>query len=723
MTRLLYRLGGAVAAHPWRTLAIWVAIAALALGAAAAVGGTPHDDYDVPGTRSQAGIEQLREQFPQMAGAGAQVVVHDEQGDPLPAQVLDALTADLAAMDHVVSVAPPRLSADGDTALLQVQYDVPVTDEALFGNVAPLQDATTATQQAGLSVLLGGEVPGSVREIGGTGELAGVLVAILLLILTFGSVVAAGLPLAGAFAGLAVGTAGITLLAAATDVSTSAPTVATMVGLGVGIDYGLLLLTRHLELLRSGLDRREAAARATATAGRSIVFAGLTVLVSLMGLRLAGLPVYSSFGYATAIVVAAAVATSITLVPALAAACGTRLLHRRERGARRPARQHGEPTFVARWAARVGRRPLPWALASLVLLGVLAAPVLGMRTWPQDAGSQPQELEMRQAFDLVAAEYGAGANGPLLLVADLDRADVPDLDALRVDLEAVDGVAEVGPAVVAPDGGAAVLAIEPAFAPSDERTTPLIQQIRADVLPPGTELTGGSSVLSDISVQLENRIWLVIAFVVALSVLLLMVMFRSVVVALKAALMNLLSIAAAYGVVVAVFQWGWGTSLVGLDHAIPVSSWVPILMFTVLFGLSMDYEVFLLSRIREDYLATGDPRGSVVRGLSATGRVISAAAAIMVAVFLGFATEADVTVAMIGVGMAAAIAIDATLVRLVLVPATMALLGRWNWWIPAWLDRLLPHVDAESDAFLTVPNSPQEQALSPIAAADTAGRR
>ena len=350
--------------------------------------------------------------------------------------------------------------------------------------------------------------------------------------------------------------------------------------------------------------------------------------------------------------------------------------------------------LMARWAVRVGRRPLPWALAAAIVLMVLAAPAAAMRTWPQDPSSQTEDLTTRKAYDLVTDEFGPGANGPVTYV--VDRSVVPEaqVTALARSVEARDDIAAVSPVVSSPDGALAVFEAEPTFGPTDERTIDLVESLRADA-PEGVELTGETPLFADIATMLQGRLWLVVGFVVAVSVLLLGMVFRSVVVPIKAAAMNLLSIGAAYGVVTVVFQWGWGAELLGLDHAMPVSSWIPILMFAVLFGLSMDYEVFLLSRIREDWLATGDAHGSVVRGLSSTGRVISSAAAIMVAVFLGFASEVDVVVKQLGVGMAVAITLDATLVRMVLVPATMSMLGHWNWWMPAWLDRLLPTVHAE----------------------------
>ncbi|GGM28128.1 MMPL family transporter [Dactylosporangium sucinum] len=686
MSRLLGRLGGAAAAHPWRTIGVWLIALVAFTALSVSFGGTPHDDYNVPGTESQAGTEFLREHFPQMSGADARVVVHS--GTRLDPAALESLRTRLAAMPGAGVVSAPRMSADGDTALIGVQYEIPVTDFAGTEGVDALRAAAQPLRDTGVQVEFGGQVAENISAPSGTAEAVGIVVALLILVFALGSVVAAGLPLIVAIAGLGVATAVIALLERITDISGTAPTIATMVGLGVGIDYALLLVARHVEGLRAGLSPREAAAAANATAGASVIVAGLTVLVSLFGLKLSTLPVYSSFGYATFAAVGAVMIAAVTLVPALCGLFGRRVLPRRVR--RGPAAS-GEPGFTARWATRVSGRPVLAALLSFVVLAGLAAPMLGMRTWPQDAGSQPTSNTSRQAYDLVAAEFGPGANGPLLVAVDLTRAGNPDELAARI--RAVPGVASVAPPAV--NGTAAVIAVEPATGPQDERTTDLLDHLRADVLPDGAQVTGLVAVFADISERLSHRLWIVVAFVVALSLVLLTVLFRAPVVAVKAAVMNLLSVAAAYGVMTAVFQSDAGARAVGLPHEVPVSSWVPILLFTVLFGLSMDYEVFLLSRVREDWLRTGDAQGSVTRGLSATGRVISSAAAIMVAVFVGFALDPDVTVKMTGVGMAVAVFIDATLVRLVLVPATMTLLGRANWWIPRWLDRLLPKVDVE----------------------------
>ncbi len=704
MRTALYRLGHSSAAHPWRVLAGWLLALAVAAGLASAFGGPTQENWDVPGARAQQGVELLRQHGENAANADARVVVHRADGtlaDASGTAALADLTARLSRMPHAASVSPPRMSADRDTALLTVEYDAPVTDRDLLGKGEPLVEAVTPARDAGLQVELNGTMAEqSAEPLKGTGEMIGIGAALVVLVLAFGSVVAAGLPVGVAVVGLVMGGFGTTLLAGAMDVSPSAPMVATMVGLGVGIDYALLLVVRFAEHLREGAEVRHAAGLATATAGRSVVFAASTVLVSLLGLGLAGLPTYSAFGLVTAISVASVMAAALTLVPALCRLGNRRILARAERRAARAgvARTRRTP-LIARWAQRVGRRPLPWAMAAAALMLGLAAPALDMRTWPGDVSVHAEGTTLRGGYDLIAEEYGPGANGGLLAVVDHAAVASPRqaVAATVRSLEADPRIATVAPPVPSRDGGLTIVAAEPTFGPSDPAVGDLVGDVRAD-LPSGVELTGLTPLYQDISLLLGDRLWVVIAFVVGMSILLLTMMFRSVLVPLKAAVMNLLSISAAYGVLTIVFQWGWGAGLLGLDHATPVSSWMPILLFAILFGLSMDYEVFLLGRIREDYDVTGDARGSVVRGLAATGRVISCAAAIMVAVFIGFAGESDPVVKQLGLGMGVAVALDATVVRMVLVPATMSLLGDLNWWMPRWLDRALPRLDHHGPA-------------------------
>jgi putative drug exporter of the RND superfamily len=567
-----------------------------------------------------------------------------------------------------------------------VQYSVPVTYFKGTSGVDALTRATAPARADGLQVALGGSVPENVLLTNSLTDGIGVVVAIIVLVLALRSLVAAGLPLLTGIAGLGAGTAVTALLAGGIEISTEAPTVASMVGLGVGIDYSLLLVTRHVEGLRAGLAPVRAAERAASTAGSSVIIAGLTVVVSLLGLQLSTLETYSTIGYATAICVTAVMLAALTLVPALCALAGRRILPRREREAADspPAARR---TRTEAWASWVTRRPAIMAAVSVAVLLALAAPVLGMRTWPDDAGSQPAGSTVRQAYDLVTAGYGPGANAPLLVAVDLTRDRAPA--ALAARLRVTPGVAAVAGPVPNAAGDAAVITVQPATGPSDPATTRLLARIRADA-PRGVLVTGQEAVYADVTNRLAGRLWLVIAFVVALSLLILTAMLRAPVNALKAAALNLLSVAAAYGVVTAVFQSDTGAHLMGLPHGAPVSSWVPMLMFAVLFGLSMDYEVFLLTRVREAWLATGDARDAVVRGLGATARVITSAAAIMIAVFLGFATDPNLTVKTIGFGMAAAVLIDATLVRLVLAPAAMVLLGRAGWWPPGTVARHLP---------------------------------
>ena len=713
MSRLLAMLGTSAARHPWRTLAAWLVILAAAGVAAVTLGGALHNVYELPGARSQAGIDLLEERFPAYAGTSARVVVHDREGDAVSAAELTRLRNELLTIDNVTEVSAPQPSDDDDTAILTVQYDKPVTD--LVEPITALEDATAATERAGLQVELGGEVPEDISVPSGIAEAVGVTAALVILLIAFGSIVAAGLPLLVAAFGLGIGLAGVTLMAAFTDVSTTTPTAATMIGIGLGIDYALFIATRFREELRAGRTVVQAAGRANATAGQSVVFAGFTVLLSICGLAFVGIPYFATMGFACAMVVAITVVAAVSLLPAFLGLAGHRVLGRKERvalAAGEVVPVAAKQPWTARWARRVGRNPLPWGLAALLFLVALAAPLLSMRTWPNDAGSQPESNTVRRAYDLIAAEYGEGANGTLTVLVDLDKVSANELPALRTRLSEASGVDQVTGPLLSPARDAALFTVVPDTGPQDERSAALVHRLRDDVLPPGGEVVGLVASQTDISDRIEERLWVIIGLVVATALVLLLLVFRSPVVALKAAVMNLLSIGAAYGVLVAIFQWGWGVSLFGIPHAVPVSSWVPILMFALLFGLSMDYEVFLLSRIRERFLATGDGRGSVVEGLAATGRVITSAALIMVAVFVGFAFDTNLIIKMLGLGMAVAVTVDATIVRLILVPATMAILGRANWWLPGWLDRILPHVaphGVEEDEDTTGSTPPRER--------------
>jgi RND superfamily putative drug exporter len=692
MSRMLHRLGGTAARHPWRTIGAWIVAMVLVVGLAGTVGGALNDDYTIPGSDSQQAYDLLRERFPEMAGADARVVVHSDEG-PVSVAALDAAARGLAGMESAGVVSPPVRSPDGRTAVVAVQYEVPVTDFKGDAGLVALEEATEPLVAAGYQVAYGGQVPENVQAPGGTAELIGILAAVVILLLAFGSVVAAGLPIGIALVGLGVGTGGITLLAAATDVSTVSPTLASMIGIGVGVDYALFIVTRHRDALARGLSVPEAAAEANATAGQSVVFAGGTVLLALSGLQFTGVPNFTSMGYATGIVVLLTVVAAVTLLPALLGLAKLRVYSRRARrtGHLEAAASHS-PT-AARLAHTVARRPVAWLAGSAVVLLALAAPALGMQLGNSDAGNEPEDTTIRQAYDLVEQGFGPGSNGPLLVAVDVDRVGQEGLAALERQLAATDGVVGVTPPAVSGDGSAAVLTVTPATGPQDDATIALIDGLR-DRVPDGVHIGGFTASMNDFSDVLAENLWLVVAVVIGTSFLLMVLAFRSVVVPVKAALVNLLSVASAYGVITLLFQTEWGADLLGLPGPVPIAAFVPVLMFAILFGLSMDYEVFLLSRVREEYLRTGDSRSSVVAGLSSTARVISSAALIMVAVFLGFAFDPAVVIKMMGIGLATAIALDATLVRLVLVPATMALLGNRNWYLPRWLDRVLPNLDA-----------------------------
>ncbi len=692
MSRFLHRLGGFSARHPWRIIAAWATAAVVVLGLAGTFGGSLNDDYVIPGTSSQRAYDMLREKFPAFSGADARVVVHAPDGAVDPAD-LAAAEQQLAGVEHVSQVAPAAISQDGGTALIAVQYDVPVTDFKGDAGLVALEDATADLGKQGYQVEFGGQMPENIAAPGGAAEMVGIGIALLILFLAFGSFVAAGLPIGIALVGLGIGTGGVTLLAALADVTTIAPTLASMIGIGVGVDYALFIVTRHRDALARGLPVPDAAAEANATAGQSVVFAGGTVLLALSGLLFTGVPNFRAMGYAPGLVVLLIVVAAVTLLPALLGLAGMRVYNRKTRRSGHLEAAASHSPAAARLARTVAGRPVVWLLGSLVLLLALAAPALGMKLGNADAGNEGESTTIRKAYDLVTDGFGPGANAPLLVAMDVAKVGGhAGIESLADELASTEGVAAVTPAQLSPDGSAAVMTVTPTHGPQDDATIDLLDRVRAE-LPPGAELGGFTPGMTDFTDRLSANLWKIVAVVLATSFVLMVLAFRSIVVPVKAALVNLLSIGAAYGVITLAFQTDTGAHLLGLPGAVPIAPYVPVLMFAILFGLSMDYEVFLLSRVREEFLRTGDSKGSVVAGLSSTARVITSAALIMVAVFLGFALDPAVAIKMIGIGLATAIAVDATVVRLVLVPATMALLGARNWYLPAWLDRVLPDVD------------------------------
>ncbi|WP_055600663.1 MMPL family transporter [Streptomyces aureus] len=740
LSKALLRLGAGAARHPWRVIAAWLVAATFAVLAAVAFGGRTADSMTAPGLDSQRAAELIERAGTGQEGMTAQVVVTPlDDGatffdDDSARTALARLQTEVKRLPHVLGTSDPAgaldaggetavrgglVSADGRIAVVRVQYpDQSRLSAEDLDALVDLGDRLRA--ELPLRIEMGGNLFYAFSDPdGGVSELIGLAAAAAILFLAFGSLVAAALPIGMAVFGLTVGVATMTVLAGVTEVPTFAPVLGSMVGLGVGIDYALFVLARHREYLACGLDPHEAAGRAVATAGRPVVFAGGTVVVSILGMAVANVPFMTVGGLAVSIVVLTMVLASVTLLPAFLGAAGPRLgragrIGRALRAGRsgRLGRRRDTATGAAhavgwrRWLGHVGRHPVPYAVGAAGLLLTATLPVLGLRVGLPDDGSLPHSRTERRAYDLVAEGFGPGTNGPLVIAAD-PTGDPGVLDRLVATVAADPGVASVTPPRIDRATGIATLVVFPTTSPQDKATADTIARLRTDVLPtaigqgPARAHVGGAAAsLSDVGQRTSQRLPVFVAAVLAMSFLLLMLVFRSVLVPLKAVLLNLLSIGAAYGIMVAVFQWGWGGALIGLEATVPIVSFIPMFLFAILFGLSMDYEVFLLSRVREEYLRTGDNGTAIVEGVSRTARIITSAALIMVAVFLSFAVAEDPSTKMFGLGLATAIFIDATVVRMVLVPATMTLLGRSNWWLPKWLDRMLPRgpVGDDTDA-------------------------
>jgi len=693
MSQALARLGRFAARRPWLVIGSWVAVAVLVILSSAAFGRDLQDPFEAPGLDSHAATELLERAGSGERGLGADVVLtpRDDAAGSLDSP---ALQSDVARAQEALASLPRVLgtshSTEGEVALIRVQY--PEREDLGPEDLTALKSALDELRQTThLQIEAGGDLYFAFEQApAGVGEAIGLLVAVIVLLLAFGSLVAMGLPIATALLGLAVGAGSLPLVSYAVEIPAWATVIGSMVGLGVGIDYALFIVTRFREHLDEGRDVEDAVSRALATAGRSVVFAGGTVVVAILGLAVARIPFVTAGGIGISLVVLVMVLASITLLPALLGLAGHRVnSRRRARVTRTVSRWH-------RWGAHVGRHATAYAVGSTLLLLALAAPVSALRLGFPDEGTMPQSRTERRAYDLIADGFGPGANGPLIIAVDAAE-DPTVLGPLTNAIAADPGIAEVTPARVDPDSGVAILVAEPTTTPQSEATRETIDRLRSDVLPavlsdgPATAHVGGQvAVFADLGDRVQDRLPWFITAVVLTSFLLLLVVFRSLLVPLKAAVMNLLSVGAAYGVLVMVFQWGWGADLIGLESTVPILSFIPLFMFAILFGLSMDYEVFLLSRVREEFDRTGDNDRAVADGLAGTARTITSAALIMVSVFGGFVLADDPLTKMMGLGLATAIAVDATVVRLVLVPATMKLLGRANWWLPEWLDRWLP---------------------------------
>ncbi|MCX6395053.1 MAG: MMPL family transporter [Propionibacteriales bacterium] len=702
MSDLLYRLGRSAATRPWAAIGAWIVLALVVIASSVAFGRDLEESFEAPGLDSYQAGELLAAARSDESGIAAHVVLEARDA----AAKLPPVQAALEALPRVLGTTSD-ISPDGTTALVRVQY--PAVAQLDASDLDNLKEAVADLRAESLTVEAGGDLFFAFEEAPtGIGEVAGIVVAMLVLLIAFGSFVAMGLPIGMALFGLAIGATSMKLVTYLIDIPAWAPQLAAMVGVGVGIDYALFLVTRHREHLATGMPVAEAVGRALATAGQAVIFAGGTVVVAILGLLVAGIPFVTGGGVAIAAMVLVMVLASITLLPALLGLAGQRINGRRRRaedGAHQPS--DGPSTGWYRWGAHVTRNATAYLVGGAVLMVALAAPVLALNLGFPDDGTKPESRTERRAYDLIADGFGPGANGPLVIAVDLSQgAGTSDQQSVVAPLAAAvaadRGIASVSDPIVDAAAGVATLVAQPTTSPQDVATRETVARLRSEVFPAvldGTGTTahvgGQTATFADLGDRVQERMPRFVAAVLLLSFLLLTALFRSVLVPLKAVLMNLLSVGAAYGVLVMVFQWGWAAGLIGVESTVPIVSFIPLFMFAILFGLSMDYEVFLLSRVREEYRRCGDNTRAVIAGIAGTGRTITAAALIMVAVFSGFILGSDPAIKMMGVGLATAIFLDATVVRLVLVPATMKLLGGANWWLPGWLDRLLPELDPE----------------------------
>jgi RND superfamily putative drug exporter len=698
----LGRLADLAFRRRWRMLVAWVIALAAVLAIVPRVAGDYAADYSTPGSESKAASDLVAERFPGRSGDAVDVVWQDG-GGVRSASIrhrVDAFLREASTLEGIAGADGSRIAPTGTIGTARLELDRPSWDVPTATG-RRLVDLAEQAEGGGLRIELGGGVIEQ-AEGGASPELIGILAAAAILLIAFGSVVAAGLPIAVALFGLGISSTLIGLLAAFVDVPEWAPGVAALIGIGVGVDYALLILTRFRTALADGREPREAVVESVSTAGRSVLIAGTTVIISLLGLFLMGVSYLRGVALSAGLAVLVVMVGSVTLLPALLSFAGRRVDRLRIPGLGRDPRP-GREAPAARWSRMIQRRPWTAAVAGAAVLLALALPALGMRLGFPDAGNDRKGTTTRAAYDLISEGFGPGANGALLVVADLPRASsAGDLARAADRLRGEPGVAFVTPPRLNPARDAAILTVVPTTSPQDGATEDLVHRLRDRDLPAalaGTGISahvgGTAAAFVDQSELVSGRLPLFIAGVVGLSFLLLLVAFRSPLIALKAAVMNLLSVGAAYGVISLAAEGGWAGSLLGIDTETPVAPFIPVMMFAVLFGLSMDYEVFLLSRVREEYLRTGRTSVAVTGGLAKTARVITAAAAIMVAVFLAFVFSSEVFLKLMGVGMATAILVDATVVRMVLVPAVMQPMGRANWWIPRWLDRILPRLDHE----------------------------
>jgi RND superfamily putative drug exporter len=709
---LLRRWIDTVTTHPKRLLLDFFILMAAFIGVASSIRGEFADSFSLPGAESQRAYDLLAERFPGASGSTAQIVFQIQDGssfdDPAVQQQVDALLTDIATLPHVASIDSPyeatyqQSQLDPSIAYATVNYDLQ-SNELKIDDSKQLVDMVKAANTGQLRIVAGGDVPAlSEFEFGNTSEIVGIIAAAIILLIAFGSVVAMGLPIVTALIGLTVGFMGIFITTRYLDIATFAPQFASMIGIGVGVDYALFIVTRFREGIHEGLSPKDATVRALDTAGRSVIFAGTVVVISMLGLSAVGIKFVAALGIAAAIVVGTAVLVAFTVLPALLTLVGTRI---DKWSVRRPGSKNkapGEP-FGRKISRRIQANPWLYAIGSTVLLVVLAIPAFTINLGFPTASANPPDYQTRQAYDLLSQGFGDGFNNPLLIVFDNGNGiEASTLTTVHDAVAQVPGVVQAAEPFTNEAGDTAVMTIIPTGDANSSEVEDLVKQLRDTTLPQavgesGTNayVGGGTASFLDFSTKMVERTPYVFIVIIGLSFILLTIVFRSPVIALKAAIMNILSIGAAFGVIVAVFQKGWGHQLFGIEEKQPIAVFLPIFLFAILFGLSMDYEVFLLSRIREFWAHGRNTSDAVADGLAVTARVITAAAAIMICVFLSFVMNPTPVVKQMGLGLAVAVFIDATVVRLVLVPSVMELLGERNWWFPAWLDRITPHVNIE----------------------------
>lgn len=738
MAVLLHRLGLGAYRHRKLVLGIWLFVLAALITCVSVFGGKLDDRFTVPGTESQRALDSLSKTLPEASGANAQIVFTAPKGHQLTeAPYAAAITRTVTAAEkapQVSTVADPHatgaVSADRTTAIVQVQYPVQ-NHEVRTSSVDAIENAAEAAEKDGLKTSVGGSVYNSKGVHVGPSEIIGVAVALLVLVVTFGSLLVAGMALLPALIGVAVGLAGVLALAPVVSISSTAVTLALMLGLAVGIDYVLFILSRHRQQLARGADPQESIALATGTAGSAVVFAGATVIIALAALSVIGIPFLTTMGLGAAGAVLIAVLAAITLVPAVAGFAGSRLIPKPgSRAAKRAADIEGDTgrtTMGTRWTQWVIAKPLLTVLAIAGILVTLTLPATDLRLALPDNGSAPHASTERQAYDTISDKFGDGANGPLLVLTETKNGKNGTSAAssqvgaeVAQKLRTLQNVHAVLPPQPTSDPAQSVITVLPKSGPDSVRTDQLVRDIRdsgADIRETTgatIAVTGTTAVNIDVSNRLSDSLLPFVAIVVGLSLILLMIVFRSLVIPVKAAVGFLLSVGASLGVVVAVFQWGWLADVLGVPSSGPVVSFLPIILIGVLFGLAMDYEVFLVSGMREEWAHTGRARQSVVDGARHSVRVVTAAALIMFTVFAGFFPLDDALIKPIAFALAIGVAIDAFAVRMTLVPAVLALAGRGAWWLPAWLDRMLPDLDIEGTSLQKAAPAADVKELQPV---------